>query len=164
MSRIKVLTFQSKEVIQTLLDSGIYLSDPNKSREGRDYHLDIKQLGGYHPVWCFVHIDRKDFKIEDFLNGDLFFRYKCEMSLNSDKGLSEFFLLELEVDKESMKLGLTHNAYRGAIVIPFIKIEQLCAIYTLNYNDWYYANVQLVSRFKLDILFPGGLECMKVEA
>jgi hypothetical protein len=155
---MRVLTFQSQEVLETILKDGIYYADSSKAREGHNYHLDIAQLGGKVPVWCFVSLTG-GFTSEKFIDGILFNRYNNEMSLWDNKGLSGFLMFELEVPEEQVFKGLTHNAYLGAKVMPFISKESLCAVYQLKYEHWYYPEVFILRKFRGGILFPEPLQC-----
>jgi hypothetical protein len=156
---MRVLTFQSQAVLEILLKDGIYYADLAEARERHNYSLDIETLGGEVPIWCFVSL-KGGFTTEHFMNGDLFERYRCEMSLNQDSGLSNFVLLELEIPDTDIHRGLTHNAYLGAKVTAVITKEYLCGVYSLTYPEhWYYAKVDLVLRFREDILFPETLQC-----
>lgn len=142
---------------------GKYYADNKLSRERRDYSIDIKQLNGHIPVWCFASKKDRDFAAYDFLDGTLLERFRCEMSLDQELGLTQFFLLELEVDDAMVLNGQTHNAYIGAKIIPYISKHQLLAIYkVVNTTHWYYKNIRLVQSYgREDILFPQGLRTIK---
>lgn len=160
---MKILTFQSQEVIKNVLLNGIYFSDNKLSRERRDYKADIAQLGGFNPIWCFASTKDRDFTSEDFTDGSLLERFRCEMSLNQETGLSAFMLLELDVNENEVFTGITHNAYDGAKVIPSISLDQLIAIYkVVPTTHWYYKNIRLLTSYgRTDLLFPDGLKTIK---
>lgn len=154
---MRVLTFQTEDVIQTVLEDGVYYADKQFSRERRDYKLDIEQLNGYHPIWCYAPVSDQPFKREDFLDGALFHRFKCEMSLRGN--LSQFPMIELEVADDMLKLGLTHNAYLGAKVFSHIDKSMLKAIYRMSFIDhWYFPRVFVEKQYAEDILFKDGLQ------
>ena len=146
---MQLLTFQSKEVVEQLA-KGDYFCDRNLHRENRDYCKDIEQLDGYNPIWCFRPKQREVFDLDDFKNGNLFERYRCEMSLTQKHGLTEFYMIEFEIDSNLVKLGLTHNAYLYAVVVPYIKKSNVKAIYKmLETRHWY--------NYKLKLLVGKGL-------
>ncbi|MFF2798221.1 hypothetical protein [Lysinibacillus xylanilyticus] len=127
---IRILTFQSKVVLDKIKQDGVYYADDSKKRERRDYSLDKDQLGGHQPVWGFAI--PSDFKARDIYRGSLFIHFKCEMSL-SESILSDFVCLELFVPSELVKLGLSHNACYFAVVYPYIKKEYLHRVYNIEY-------------------------------
>lgn len=132
---MRVLTFPSYEVLDAVLTKGIYYADLSKCREKHNYKKDIEQLDGAVPIWCFAPIRQQEFEIEDFINGELFQTFKCEMSLTNSDGLFRFFMLELDVLEEEMKTGLSRNDYLGAKIISNISKEMLCAVYRLSYDS-----------------------------
>lgn len=166
--KIRVLSFQSEDVLAALLKDGMYLADTTKSRERRDYSRDIEQLNGSNPIWCFSPVGLKTkvkdkFIKEDFIDGKLFFNFNCEMSTRSPSDLNNKVILELEVDKNVPKIGLTHNAYIGAVVIPKIDIGALKGVYRLHYisghkTKWYYPDVNVLM-CKEDSLFTYSFSC-----
>lgn len=160
---MRLLTFQSKEVLKTILQNGIYFADNKLCREKRDYQADINQLGGFNPIWCFASTKETNFKFDDFTDGVILERFRCEMSLDQEVGLTRFILLEIEVDTKDVFNGITHNAYSGAKIIPSIRIEQLKAVYkVVNTTHWYYKNIRLLRSYNGDdILFPNGLQTLK---
>lgn len=160
---MRVLTFQSQEVIKKIILDGIYFADNKLCRENRDYQADINQLSGFNPIWCFASTKETNFKFDDFTDGVLLERFRCEMSLDQEVGLTRFMLLEIEVDDKDVFEGITHNAYSGAKVVPTITMEQLKAVYRVTpTTHWYYKNVRLLRSYNGDdILFPNGLQTLK---
>lgn len=151
---MRVLSFQSKEVVNIILNKGEYKADIYLCREKRDYKLDTEQLNGNCPIWCFAPITGNEFTSSDFIDGVLLERFRCEMSLDQGVGLTKYYLLELEISNEELLTGKTHNAYTGAKVIPFIKFNQLKAIYRVEHTShWYYKKIILIRSFSDDILF-----------
>ena len=168
---IRVLSFQSQEVLDILIREGIYYADPTKSRENRFYTEDIKQLNGFNPVWCFSPIGYGEetkfkFEEEDFSNGNLFDRFRCEMSITDGNLLNPKYLLEIEVPAKDIRIGLTNNVYPRAVVIPKIKCENLVGIYRLSYCDgnsanWFYPYVLFLKRYREDSLFKESFQCKR---
>lgn len=166
---VNLLSFQSLEVLKILTKSVAYRPDLSMSRERRDYSADINQLGGYSPVWCFSPFTKSleystEFRKSLFMNGSLFERFKCEMSLSSSMEFNKLFLFELRVPSNLIKVGLTHNAYEGAVVIPEIRRDYVVAIYKLSYQDsdptkWFYPDVKIIKRFKKNSLFDYDFSC-----
>lgn len=131
MGKVKLITFQSKEVLNELLFKGIYYADNSKSREKRDYSKDIEALGGYQPVWCFRVPEPLD--LESLYWGNSYiFKWSNEMSLGKGKGLEDFEMIELDVDSSLPITGKTHNSYKHAVVLPYLKIEWLVTTYTIS--------------------------------
>lgn len=124
---VTVMSFQSKEVWDIVIDKGIYVPDPSFTREKRDYKLDIEQLDGNQPVWGFVSRHANGFQPADFLDSSLLELYRCEMSVDEDR-LKDFMVLELEVPRGLVKRGLTHNSYDYAVVFPTIRKEWLVSV------------------------------------
>ncbi|MNL91070.1 hypothetical protein D3C81_07980 [compost metagenome] len=170
--KIRLLSFQSEDVLASLLKDGVYLADTTKSRERRDYSRDIAQLNGSNPIWCFSPVGLKTsvkdkFIKEDFIDGKFFFNFNCEMSTRSPEDLNNKVILEIEVDKSVPKIGLTHNAYIGAVVIPKIAIEDLKGVYRLHYDNehntkWFYPDVNVLM-CKEDSLFTSSFSCVKIK-
>ncbi|MNV48316.1 hypothetical protein D3C71_1402150 [compost metagenome] len=157
---MRVLTFQSEDVIHTIIKEGVYRADLQFRRERRDYTKDIEQLDGAIPIWCFTPVTTKPFEAEDFRDGSLFSLYKCEMSLNTY--LSVFPMIELEVPDNMLKQGLTHNGYSGAKVFSHISKDMLKAVYRLSYDEHYfYPKILLAKAYSDDVLFTHMFQCRK---
>ncbi len=71
---------------------------------------------------------------DDFISGDLFHSFSCELSVRRTTDLNNLLLLEIDVDEEHIKPGLTHNLCSYVKVINGLKKEQIKAIYKLNYD------------------------------
>lgn len=158
---MRLLTFQSRTVYD-MVSQGDYYAKLGLARERRDYTADVTQLGGYIPVWAFKSVT-DEFKPKDFLDGMLFDRFRCEMSLYSSECLEKFLLLELLVPDNIVYPGLTHNAYSGAVVIPYIKKSYLKAVYQLHYVSEFYPVVELVIALSDRTLFYDGFTCRKIK-
>lgn len=137
---IRILTFQSEEVLDLIKTQEIYYADDSRKRERRSYELDVKQLNGYQPVWGFAL--PYEYDIIDIYRGSIFINFKCEMSL-SESILSDFVCLELFVPSELVKLGLTHNACYFAVVYPYVKKEFLHRVYKVEYTCGKHENGQI---------------------
>ena len=171
-SLIRLLTFQSKEVIDTLYKDGVYYADTSKSREKQDYSKDIEQLNGYNPIWCFSPLGYKEenkvtFSKEEFIDGCLFERFRCEMSLNGSEPLNDLYLLEIEIPAKYIKIGLTHNAYSKAVVISQILSSDVLGLYRLYYNQeeeygWFFPSVNVCNTFREDSLFTEDFKCRNI--
>jgi hypothetical protein len=156
---VRVLTFQTEDVIHNVLEDGIHKCETRFSRERRDYSADIEQLEGAMPIWCYAPVGKEKFETEDFRNGELFQLFKSEMST---KALSQFAMLELEVEDSLLRTGLTHNAYEGAKVFPYITRDMLKAVYRLSFDEhWYLPQVLLAKAYDDDYLFPDRFRCEK---
>ena len=151
---VRVLSFQSVEVVEQLLSKGVYTPNPELARKKGGYSKDVEQLGGENPIWCFVPNGGK-FAIEEFQDGTLFEHYRCQMYLDS---LAGTVLLEVEVPEKELRVGLTHNSYCWSQVFSTLTVDRLCAIYSItDTRSCYYVDVQLVKAYKEEVLFPEGL-------
>ena len=159
---IKLISFQSKEVLKILKKDKVYRAELGKCRESNDYSEDIEQLGGRNPIWCFKGVPSELTK-ESFVNGCLFEKYKCEMSV-SRKYISNLICLEINY-KGIPKVGITHNDYPGAVVIPELKFEDLSAVYRIEYyakdvlNSQFFPKVYVLEKFKDNCLFNKTFIC-----
>lgn len=174
--KIRVLSFQSRDVLEVLLKDGKYHPSIELSREGRDYRLEKEKYGFKDVIWCFspigwynpvnnprLKIDGK-FSKEDFIDGSKFFNFRCEMSLPDNEDLNDLVLLELEYDIDELKRGLTHNGCSYVNVVPRLTIENLVAVYRLQYdrsreNGWYYPEVFVEKVYKDNPLFDEYFLC-----
>ena len=173
--KIRLLTFQSKEVLQIIQRDGRYQSDCSKSREGasqKDYYIkDIEQLNGYNPIWGFSPIEMpkitdNKFKSEDFIDGCKFQRFKEEMSCSS-RDINNKYLFEVEVKANKIRRGITHNDCNFAVIFPEIKKNDIVAVYQLHYQPghplkWFYCDVNIIEKFRVDTLFKSNFTCHKV--
>lgn len=128
-----VITFQSKEVADIILNNGYYLADKDKAREGSFDALDFMVCGGNCPIWVFQHPNLKYDSITIKPLSDLLEICRCEMSIDSLDGLH---LIELLLDKQPT-IGKAHNASSMACVIPYIEINQVLSISTVTKTEWY---------------------------
>lgn len=132
-NKYRVITFQSKEVADILLNTGYYLADKNKAREGSFAALDFIACSGNCPIWVFQHPNLKYDSITVKPLSDLLEICRCEMSMDSLDGLH---LIELLLDKQPI-VGKAHNASSMACVIPYIDIKQVLSISSLIKTEWY---------------------------
>lgn len=175
-SKIRVLSFQSREVLEILLKDKEYHPSVHLSREGRDCKLEKEQYGFKDVIWCFSPIGWYNppnsprisvpgkFSKEDFIDGSKFFNFRCEMSLPSNEHLNDLVLLELEYNEEELKKGLTHNSCSYVYVVPHLNLENLVAVYRLNYDrsrgaGWYYPEVFVEKIYKGNPLFESDFLC-----
>lgn len=162
---VNLITFQSLDVLKLLFKNKVYIANPNKARERQDYGADIEQLGGHTPVWCFSPFIKNlgystEFNKEFFRYGNLFVAYAREMCLPSIENFSKFFLLELRVPSDIIKVGITRNGYEGAVVIPKIEMNNLVAVYKLHYTtDDYYPSIKVLKIFKNNSIFDTDFKC-----
>lgn len=157
-SKYRVITFQSKEVIDTILQDKIYFADKDKMREGSLCKEDIDVCNGKIPIWVFQHPCFVSTNIGYGQWCELLETFRCEMSTDS---LDGFYMIELLIDKQP-PMGKAHNGTSMACVIDSIRIDDVAAIYKLNETKhWYYYNVQLIKSFKEDILFRSDITFTK---
>lgn len=153
------VTFQSTSVLACLTENKIYFADSCRARERREYLEDIKQVGK-QPVWLFANPNRQSLRAEDFEDGTMLERFRCEMSLDQRKGLSSFVMLEIEKPEDAVFVGKTHNACDYAYVTSCIKPEELRAVYKIcPTNHWYFKAVVPVALHRQDALFTHETIC-----
>lgn len=142
---MRVISFQSKEVFEIIINKGIYTSDINKCRENNNYEEDIKQLNA-NPIWIF---NNPNICFNLLKNGEILERWRCEMSLDQEIGLTQFLMLELEIDECNIKIGKSHNSYNFASVVSKITKDQLCAVHHIeNTNHFFYKRIVLDKMYK----------------
>lgn len=157
---MRILSYQGWDTLEVLAREGVYRPIPDLSRERRDYSEDIAQLDGAYPVWGFQAKEASE-----YLHGELFHTYKCEMSLDKTIDVNPFVVYDLIVPQAFV--GKTHNAYKYAMVFPEIRINQVQALYQLIYSDehsyigyeWYYPEVKVLTVLGNNPLFKESFKC-----
>lgn len=171
--KVRVLSFQGKEVVGMLLRGEEYHPSKEFSREGRDYLLEKERYGFEDVIWCFNPlgfrrnrlINEGKFTKDDFLNGSMFEAFRCEMSVYDRVELNDLCLLELEYDIEDVKLGLTHNGCSYVSVVPNLKKENICAVYRLvfksegSFIERFMPTLKVIEVFKEDVIFQKDFRC-----
>lgn len=153
-SKYRVITFQSKEVIDIILQSEVYFADKDKMREGSLCQEDIDACNGKIPIWVFQHPCFVSTNIGYGQWCEMLETFRCEMSIDSLDGL---YMIELLIDKQP-PMGKAHNGTSLACVIDSIHIDDVAAIYRLKETEhWYFYEVQLVKTFEEDILFKNNI-------
>ena len=127
---IRVLSFQSKDVVKEIMYQGKYLASDLLKRKSGDYSEDIEQLEGNHPIWGFVVPIAETTFPSDNLN--YLTEFVSEMFLGS-KRLSDFVCLELFIPQHLVKRGITDNSYGSSAVFPYIDKEFLHRTYTIGF-------------------------------
>lgn len=146
----RVVTFQSKEVVDILLSGKDYYACEELMREGSLCSEDIALCNGQVPIWVFQHPAFKGTKIGPRQWSDMLQTFRCEMSVNT---LDGFYMIELTL-QEQPPVGKAHNASSLACVIPCIKTEWVRGIYEINSTShWYLYAVVPIKIFAEDILF-----------
>lgn len=150
----RVVTFQSKEVVDVLLQNELYLADINKLREGSICEEDIKACGGKTPIWVFQHpaFCFEGIGIRQFC--DMMRTFKEEMSVST---LKEYCMIELHLAKQP-PVGAAYNDYTCACVIPEINLDDVAAIYKVVSSgaNCIYA-LDVVKMFKDNTLFKDNV-------
>ena len=153
-SKYRVITFQSKGVVDTILQDKVYFADKDKMREGSLSQEDIDVCGGKIPIWVFQHPCFISTNVGYGQWCELLETFRCEMSIDSLDGL---YMIELLIDKQP-PIGKAHNDTSMACVIDSIHIDNVAAIYRIkSTKHWYFYEVQLVKAFKEDILFKNSI-------
>lgn len=129
--KYRVLSVQSKEVVDNVLNNGIHYCDKGLMREGSIDKRDIEQCGGRIPIWVYQHplLQLTDIGAYNFVN--ILTDIRCEMSAPDLDGL---YLFELLLDEQPPK-GFAHNDTSLCCVIPCIDKKQVAAIYSLQEPD-----------------------------
>ena len=146
----RVVTFQSKEVVDILLSHKDYYADKNLMREGNLCEEDISTCNGNVPVWVFQHPAFKNTDIGPKQWCHMLQEFRCEMSVDS---LDGFYMIELLLPKQP-PMGKAHNGSSLACIIPHIKLFEVSAIYKVTETDhWYFYDIEPIYRCGKDILF-----------
>lgn len=146
----RVITFQSKEVVDILLSGEDYYACKELMREGSLCHEDIASCNGQIPVWVFQHPAFKSTKIGPRQWSDMLQTFRCEMSVDM---LDGFYMIELLL-QEQPPMGKAHNSSSLACIIPCIKPEWIRGIYEIQgTSHWYLYSVNPVKIFADDVLF-----------
>lgn len=125
---MRVLTMQSKDVLDILKNEGVYHADGKYSREQATYDEDREQLGGQHPIWCWAY------PCMDFVtlcNNEVLEYLRCEMSLEQDNCWDNFYMLEVEVPYHKLKIGKHHNGCPWSRVFGELRASDVIAVYTI---------------------------------
>lgn len=142
----KCLSFQGEEVYKMLMLGKPYIPLVSKCRESTS--SDPK-------VWCF---DVTDQDYDKFLTGELFERFRCEMSLDQDSGLENYYMFELCIDRKRLSWSDEHNACSFVFVFDTLYLQDIIAVYKVRQTvHWYYKSFEIVHLFKEHPLFPGGI-------
>lgn len=146
----RVVTFQSKEVVDILMSGKDYYACKELMREGSLCCEDIALCNGQVPIWVFQHPAFKSTKIGPRQWSDMLHTFRCEMSVNT---LDGFYMIELAL-QEQPPVGNAHNSSSLACVIPCIKMEWVHGIYKINSTPhWYLYAVTPIKLFAEDALF-----------
>ena len=156
IDKYRVVTFQSKEVVDILRSRGEYYACRDKAREGSFDDRDIQNCSGNIPIWVFQHpaFALDTIGIKQFCN--MLQTFTEEMSIDT---LNDLYMIELYLDSKPVK-GVAHNDNSIACVIPSIKLEDVICIYKVScnsedvYNFYDLIPLQVNSRYVP--LFPDG--------
>ena len=134
---MRVISFQSKEVIDIVLSGAIYVPDIQKCRERSSYLED-----GGPKVWVFDPTGSAEYS--DITDGKLFRRCCNEMSMDEDEFL-KLYMFELEINDNSLTVGKYHNSCAWAYVTPTLSVRQVVSVFKLEPTRfWFYVNARRV--------------------
>lgn len=146
----RVVTFQSKKVVDILMSGKDYYACKELMREGSLCCEDIALCNGQIPIWVFQHPAFKSTKIGPKQWSDMLQTFRCEMSVNT---LNGFFMIELLL-QEQPPIGKAHNSSSLACIVPCIKPEWVRGIYEIQgTSHWYLYSVNPIKIFADDALF-----------
>lgn len=162
---MRVISMQGPEVWEFLQKYGVYYADREKCRELQDYRRDIKQLGGYMPIWCWAYPELDFVSLYD--NSTLEY-LRCEMSLNQDNCWDPFVMLEIEIDENLLKVGIAYNGCVHSKVFGKLTMDMVQAVYKVNdkpgNHGWYYKVITPIwIREGVDVITRGVLDCYEIE-
>lgn len=162
---VRVFSFQSPDILR-FIEAGEYLADNSRSRERRNYNLDIEQLKGFNPIWGFADYDGRLSSQNALSDGETFFTMHCEMGVQLDK-MKDMICLDLLIPTELLCIGKTHNACYFAVVFPRIEKKWLNAVYRVCYPnqdfpDWYWPLIVVNKVYKEETaMFTQSFKCRK---
>ena len=148
----RVVTFQSKEVVDILLRDELYLADINKAREGSVCEEDIYACDGNTPIWVFQHPAFCFDKVGDKQFCNMLETFRCEMSIGTLNGL---YMIELHLNYQP-PVGKAHNSSSLACVIPSIKLNDVASIYELKQTEFYFYDITPYRLYSDDCLFDAA--------
>ena len=147
----RVVTFQSKEVVDILLQNELYLADINKAREGSICQEDIDACCGNTPIWVFQHPAFCFDTIGDEQFCNMLETFRCEMSIPS---LNDLYMIELHLNYQP-PIGKAHNGCSLACIIPSIKLNDVAGIYKLNQTEFFFYDIIPYKLYSSNCLFSG---------
>ena len=147
----RVVTFQSKEVVDILLQNELYLADINKAREGSICKEDIDACGGNTPIWVFQHPAFCFDKIGTRQFCNMLETFRCEISIPS---LNDLYMIELHLDYQP-SIGKAHNGCSLACIIPSISMNEVAGIYKLNKTEFFFYDIIPYKLYSSNCLFSG---------
>lgn len=158
---MRVLSMQGKAVLDILRSNGVYHADVSKARERAPYSEDIEQLNGRVPIWCWAY------PCMDFITmctGEILEYLRCEMSLSQDNCWDNFYMLEVEVSDNELKVGKHHNGCCWSKVFGELTADMLMAVYTLRDVDgdmgYYYKVITPVWKRSDNCIIECELNCL----
>jgi len=158
---MRFITFQSKEVVDILLNKGSYYADETKMREPGVDEEDVDNCMGCTPIWVFAHpllnveIKRPIRQTANMLND-----FSNEMSMDTED-FTKLFCIELDLDRVP-PMGIRHNSSSLSRVIDSIKLSNTVAIYSIEESD----DLLQLSEYEVlrqDNLFKGGFHYTRQE-
>ncbi len=160
----RVLTFQSKEVVDIVSSGNVYYASDMRLRERSSLDLrDVEAVGGFTPIWVFTHPTITNAYTDAKRFTDLIEMCRCEMSL-PERGLDGMYMLELQVAELPPK-GIGHNSNSCARVIRSIEPWMVLAIYEISttysanddsveFNDNFYRFKRILEQQNMITLLP----------
>lgn len=154
-TKYRVVTFQSKDVIEQIINNKVYKADKELSREKNFNKVDFDNCGGNVPIWVFQHPCFKTTTIGHKQWCVMLETFRCESGLQSLHGM---YMIELLLDKQPL-IGVAHNACSLACVIPEINMYDVAAIYqVLKTGHWYFHKIIPIEVYVGDVLFKTEVE------
>lgn len=156
INKYRVVTFQSKEVIDILRSKGEYYASKDKAREGSFDNRDIQNCNGNIPTWVFQHpaFALDTIGVKQFCN--MLQTFTEEMSIDT---LDDLYMIELYLDKRPVK-GIAHNDSSLACVVPSIRLEDVICMYKVSCTSEhiykFYDLIPIDINSKYVPLFPDG--------
>jgi len=133
---MRCLTFQSPDVLATILSDKIYKADPTYGREKNDYSYERARLKGAEPIWLFANPEIETGITDQEKLAEFLISCHDAMSLEWHHGLGSMFCLEVEVYK--FIRGQTGATSKYECITEQLTKDQLIATYT------YYPKYNLV--------------------
>lgn len=133
---MRCLTFQSPDVLATILSGKVYKADQTYGREKNDYSYERDQLNGADPIWLFANPEIETGITDHERLAEFLISCHDAMSLEQHHALGSMFCLEVEVSKFIQ--GMTHASSKYECITDKLTKDQLIATYT------YYPRYNLV--------------------
>lgn len=146
----RIISFQSREVVDILLRGDVYVPDLSKCREPGDY----SEVGGAK-VWVFHFPNLTQ---SNFYDGTIMHTCQEAMAIPGKWGLTQYYMIEMMVDASRLSVPKWHTACPYVEIMDTASLSDVVAIYTVHPTSiWYFTQLKPFAIIQADALFPDGI-------